>query len=231
MFRPGYQALIVAAEYAVTVSSDDVVHAVQDRGRQNAQEPRRLPRPPQFAGDEEHGAARAQYAGARRSIVHDHAERAHFVGVAAISRDHRASAWTLERRERKHGTVIVFQEELDRPIAQSADAVVEHEVRRLGVRMLLWGCTDLDHGFVVFQDNRRAPAQADGRLQQRPCSARRTGSSGSVRACRPATVWRVETRGLRPRAGSGRRDRSALLPIPVRRRDHERWPKSPDAGY
>ena len=57
--RTRRQTLVKAAEHAIPASSDNVVRAVQNGGREDAHQDCRLPGPPELAGDEERGAAPA----------------------------------------------------------------------------------------------------------------------------------------------------------------------------
>src|SRR5262245_17859145 len=83
VFGTRNQATVEAAEQAVPVSSDDVVHAIEHRYRDETKQDRRLPRPPELACDEQGSAAPADQPGAIRPKVRPHEERAQLVRIAA----------------------------------------------------------------------------------------------------------------------------------------------------
>ena len=134
VFRTRHQALVEAAEHAISVSSDDVVQAVQDRRGNHAQQDGRFPRPPELPGDEQRGATAAEQPRAIGPKVRHHIERGQFVGIAAEALHRRPPGRALERGEREDGAAILHEEELEQPIAQPAHAVVQHEVGAVAAR-------------------------------------------------------------------------------------------------
>ncbi len=105
---------------------------IQDRVWEDAHHDCRPPGPPELAGDEQRGAAPAEYPGVTRLVVRDHVERGQFVRVASATCDHRSSGCALERREGENAAVVVLQKELDQTAAKPADSVVEQEVSAVG---------------------------------------------------------------------------------------------------
>ena len=118
----------MAAEYAIPASGDNVVDAVQDRGRQDAHQDCPLPGPRELAGDEERGATPAEYPGVTRPIVGENVKRGQFGRVAAQTFDNCPSGDALKRSKGKNSAVIVREEELEQTVTQPADSVVQDEV-------------------------------------------------------------------------------------------------------
>ena len=131
--------LFLTAEYAIRFEADDVVEAVENRGRQDAHEDRHLPRPPKLGGDEERSPAPVEHPSMTRPIVRQNGKRSQFVRVTAATLDRGSSSWALQRREGKHRAVIVLEEELEQTAAQPADAIEEDEMGAFRNRWYLRG--------------------------------------------------------------------------------------------
>lgn len=121
------------AEYSIPVAGDDVVKAVQQRGRKHAEQASRLPGPSEHAGDKERCAALCEDPGLGRSIVRPNVKRCQLVTVAAGTLHYRSARGTLERREIEDTPTITYQNELQESATKSADAVVQNKMRSLGV--------------------------------------------------------------------------------------------------
>ena len=137
VFGTWNEATVEAAEQAISSSSDDVVHAIQHRWRDGMQQDRRLPRPPELAGDEQRGLAPADQPGAIRPKVRHHEERAQFIRIAAEALYRRPPDRALKRCEHEDGAPIVGKEELEQSIAKPAHAVVQHQVGAVDARRVL----------------------------------------------------------------------------------------------
>src|SRR6516165_3385624 len=86
--RTRQQTLFVPAEDAISISGDEVVHAVTDSLRYKVHQAHRLPRPREFARDEKRGVALQEVAGIQRSIVRDNVERRQIARVPAVPLHH-----------------------------------------------------------------------------------------------------------------------------------------------
>ena len=90
-FWARHQALLTAAEHAIPVACDDVVEAIEQAGRKDAEECRRLPRPSQRAEDEQCGAAPGERSCLGRPVVGDDVHGRHVVRIAAMASHHRST--------------------------------------------------------------------------------------------------------------------------------------------
>jgi hypothetical protein len=138
VFRTRHQALVEAAEHTISVSSDEVVEAVQHRRGDHPQQDGRFPRPPEHPSDEQRSATAAEQPRAIGSKVRHHVERGQFVGISAEALDRRPANRALERREREDGAPIVGEEELEQSIAKPAHAVVQHQVGAVDAGRVLY---------------------------------------------------------------------------------------------
>jgi hypothetical protein len=104
--------VVEATENAIAVSSDEVVEQIKPPGRQNAEQTKRFPRPPERAGDEEHGACLREQRRVRRTVVRKDIDRRQFLGVMAVMRYRRRASGALERREVENAPSIAHKDEL-----------------------------------------------------------------------------------------------------------------------
>ena len=122
------QTVFEASTHLISVSTNEIVHAVEHCRRQDAHQNRCSPRPTQFAGDQENGATSAEHPGVGRSIVLQHVKRRQLVGIATEALNHRLPGLALERGEHKDSAVIVPEKELEQVAAEPTDSVVQKQV-------------------------------------------------------------------------------------------------------
>jgi hypothetical protein len=116
--------VVVAAEEAISESSDDVIRAIAEDGRQQSGYAQSLPGPAQFARDKQSGIAPRQNGTVRRPKVGENIERVQVVGITTTPRNHCLSHCTLKRSESKDGAAVVLYRKPEEAAAKAADAIV-----------------------------------------------------------------------------------------------------------
>ena len=86
-----------------------------------------------MAGDKKRGATSFEHLRPCRSVVRHNVERRQHVGIATEALDGLPADIALERGEGENGASIVPKEELEEPVAEPANPVVQHEVDALDI--------------------------------------------------------------------------------------------------
>ena len=148
--------MVKTAEHAIPVPRNHVIEKIQDRRRHHTQQGCRLPRPSKLPGDEQGGATLAEQPGVGLAVIRDDVKGRQLVRVATHPLDGGPADAALERRERKHPAMVVLEQELQQPITQPANAVVEHQVSTLGGALFCNG----NHALILmnmFTENVKTP--------------------------------------------------------------------------
>jgi AcrR family transcriptional regulator len=140
--------VLVAAENAITVSSDEVVQAVQDDRRQDVEGTGDIPRPTELACDKQRRTPFGEDSRPLCSMVCEHVERAQIARVAPRARHEALSQSALQRREIEAPSAIVSEQELHQSAAEPTDSVVKDEVSAFAVESRLR--VDFSHALILM---------------------------------------------------------------------------------
>jgi AcrR family transcriptional regulator len=114
----------------------------------HAHPPRRLPRPAQFRRDKERSVAPGEDTRRRRLVVRDHVERRQFSRIPTAARHDGLTNGALKRGKAEDATMVVPEQELEEPVAEPADAIVQDQVASLGARR--WLLARLNHVLILM---------------------------------------------------------------------------------